>query len=97
MDTSSFDLRGLVFLGIAAAIAITVVFGVIRFFGKLWGWVFSTRKGDERARPELISAAPRIVVTDPKLTATHILAIKSNLDAVSRQLADLELKLRSHP
>jgi hypothetical protein len=97
MGMSGFDIQALAFLAIAAASAITVAFGMVRLLRSLWGWVFRTGKGREGTRTEPERAAPHTVVGDPKLTATHILAIKSNLDAVSRQLADLELKLRSLP
>src|SRR3954449_456840 len=97
MITGGFDLKGLALLGIAAAIAIILAFGVIRLCRGLWRWMFAASRTGQGARTEPASAAPSSVVADPRLTATHILAIRSNLDAVSRQLADLELKLRSHP
>jgi hypothetical protein len=94
MNTGGFDLQGLAFLGIAAATAIILAFSVIRLLGGVWNWIFSAGQVRERVRAEAVSAVPLDDVSDPKLTATQILAIKSNLDAVSRQLADLELKLR---
>jgi hypothetical protein len=96
MTAGSFDLQGLAFLGIAAGIAIVLAFGVMRLCKGVWRWMFAVSRTEQRARVEPYSNVPPSVVADPKLTATHILAIKSNLDAVSRQLADLELKLRSY-
>ena len=76
--------------------AILLAFGVVRFLGGVWNWIFRAGRGGATARREPVSAVPPDLASDAKLTATQILAIKSNLDAVSRQLADLELKLRLH-
>jgi hypothetical protein len=94
--STGFDLQGLAFLGVAAATAIILAFSVIRLLGGVWSWIFSAGQSRKRARAEAVSDVPLNLASDPRLTATQILAIKSNLDAVSRQLADLELKLRLH-
>jgi hypothetical protein len=95
MNFNGVELQGLIFLGLAVAIAFIIAFGLIRFLRGVWLWVFPARAPERVDRPETESIARQMVVGDPKLTAAHILAIKSNLDAVSRQLADLESRLRS--
>lgn len=44
------------------------------------------------ASPKTASAAP--LAYDPEITAAALLAIRSNLDGVSRQVEDLEKRLR---
>jgi hypothetical protein len=95
MNFNGVELQGLIFLGLAIAIAFVVALGLIRFLRGVWNWVFPARAPGRGDRPEAEPMGRLIAVGDPKLTATHILAIKSNLDAVSRQLADLESRLRS--
>jgi hypothetical protein len=97
MNFTGVELQGLVFLGLTIAIAFIVAFGLIRFLRGIWNWVFPARSPDRADRAKAEPIGRLIAVGDPKLTATHILAIKSNLDAVSRQLADLESRLRSQP
>jgi hypothetical protein len=96
MDASGLNLQGLAFLGVAAATAMLVAFGLIRFLLGLWRWTFGGPRDRGSKLIDTVAKEPVIAFDDPKLTATHILAIRSNLDAVSRQLADLELRLRLH-
>jgi hypothetical protein len=94
MDASGVNLEDTASLGIAVALSLAVGFGLFRLLVLLWKWTF---RGAQDRKSRLIEAAakePVVSLGDPKLTATHILAIKSNLDAVSRQLADLEVRLR---
>ena len=94
MYASGLNLEGTAFLGIAVALTLAIGFGLIRLLVGLRRWIFGGPSDRETSLIDAVAAEPVVVLGDPKLTATHILAIKSNLDAVSRQLADLEFRLR---
>lgn len=93
------QLAGVAVLVAMAAIAIVLAIAVLRLLRAVWRW--AARGGSGRTKddaPQSATAVQREPVAGGfVVTPADLLAIKSNLDAVSRQLGDLELKLRSNP
>jgi hypothetical protein len=78
----------------AVAVCIVLVFGVVGLVRRVWTWVAGDRRLRETSK---VSTTPEAILAGGVVTASDIFAIRSNLAAVSRQLEDLESKLRLNP
>ena len=81
-------------LGAAAALGLGLVFGAAVLVRGLFRWAAGT--GSARKPPRVGAAGGPPPLPGP-LAASDLFAIRSNLDAVSRQIEDLERKLRHAP
>jgi hypothetical protein len=73
-----------------AVLAFGVLFALLRLARSVGRWVFGGSRPPPAPSPSDRPAAP----FDPAVTAADLVAIRSNLSAVSRQIEDLERKLR---
>ena len=85
MDLNSEQVLGLLVLAALAAAALALVFVAFRAVG----WLVRRARGRREAARAAVAAA-----FVPPVSASDLYAVRANLEAVSRQLADLELKLR---
>ncbi|MCB5175912.1 MULTISPECIES: hypothetical protein [Microvirga] len=79
----------------ALALGLGLLFLIVLLGRKLWAWMTGARRP---ARDEPPSNPAPAAAGDgayaPSLLASDLYAIRSNLNAVSRQIEDLERKLR---
>jgi hypothetical protein len=80
-------------LAAAAAVCVVLLVGFVSLLRRMGKWI----AGGNRPREAQTSVKPEAVSSDSVVTASDIFAIRSNLAAVSRQLEDLENKLRLNP
>jgi hypothetical protein len=87
MDLTSEQVLGLAILAALAVAALAVVFVAFRAIA----WLIRRARG-RRSAVTRWEDVP--VMSTPPISASDLYAVRANLEAVSRQLADLELKLR---
>jgi hypothetical protein len=80
-------------LAAAAALGIVLVLVVLGLARSALRWVAAQGKPKAR-RAEAKMVPIRAGSIDSPVSASDLYAVRANLDAVSRQLADLEMKLR---
>jgi hypothetical protein len=73
-----------------AVLALGVLLALLRLVRSVGRWVFGGSRPPAVPLPAAGPAAP----FDPAVTAADLVAIRSNLGAVSRQIEDLERRLR---
>ncbi len=78
----------------AVAVCIALVLGLVGLLRRIWKWVAG---GRETPVTPSVGPKPEAISLDSAVTASDIFAVRSNLNAVSRQLEDLENKLRLNP
>lgn len=91
MDIEWSQVSAIGVLAAAAAVCIVLVVGIIGLLRRLWRWIAG------EAQPRETPKAPaklEAVSPDSAVSASDIFAVRSNLAAVSRQLEDLENRLR---
>jgi hypothetical protein len=82
-------------LAAGAAILIVLALGLVSLVRRLGRWIAGGTSAPEADQSAGKPADP--VIPDPIVTASDLFAVRSNLNAVARQLEDLESRLRLHP
>jgi hypothetical protein len=82
---------GVIAAGIALVIVLTLA--IVGFARALWRWIAGGPPEKSVPAPVPASEAAKL---DGTVTASDLFAVRSNLNAVARQLEDLEIKLRLH-
>jgi hypothetical protein len=94
MDFDWDQMLAVAILGAAAAVGLGVVFLASRLVRALLRWVVGANSANAVVEPEPAARNPSL---PQPVCASDLFAVRSNLDAVSRQLEDLERKLRRVP
>jgi len=94
MNVASEQMLAVAVLGAAAAAGLGIMLVLALLLRGLWRWALGNGFSKRSNQPQA-GGLPAPLLNP--LAASDLLAIRSNLDAVSRQLEDLEKKLRRAP
>jgi hypothetical protein len=95
MSIDAGQLIAISLIGFALALGIGLLYGLVCLARWTWAWVVGAHPQPQKQQgpspqPE---RSPRVAHAAP-ITASDLHVIRSNLDAVSRQVEDLERRLR---
>ena len=94
MNVASEQMLAVAVLGAAAAAGLGIMLVLALLLRGLWRWALGNGLSKSSNQPQA-GGLPAPLLNP--LAASDLLAIRSNLDAVSRQIEDLEKKLRRAP
>ncbi len=95
MGISEDQLTAVALLGVALALGIGSLFLLVLLARLIWRWMIGARARDSQAHGTFPKQEPMSgTAYGPGVTAADLFTIRSNLNAVSRQIEDLERKLR---
>ncbi|RDI50396.1 hypothetical protein [Microvirga subterranea] len=95
MDVLGDQLIVVVLLGAILAIGLALLLLLMLLAKRTWNWITGDRLQPHKREVQPSNAAPISgAASTAGITATDLFVIRSNLEAVSRQIEDLEHKLR---
>ncbi|MFC5483202.1 hypothetical protein ACFPNZ_09280 [Microvirga aerilata] len=80
-------------MGVALAFGTGLFYLLVLLAKRIWTWVAGTRPQQQQNQTSQQEFSSEVAQAAP-ITASDLYVIRSNLDAVSRQVEDLERKLR---
>lgn len=97
MNVGGDELIATILLSAAVALGLGFFFLLVLLGRRIWAWMIGgpSRTRSQRKETNKPNPAPEAPYV-PMITAADLYAIRSNLDAVSRQIEDLERRLRLH-
>jgi hypothetical protein len=97
MGISEDQLAAVGVLGVALALGLGLLFLLVLLARQTWRWVTGAHPQNSQGHGTLSNQDPGSETAFPPTIASDLFTIRSNLAAVSRQIEDLERKLRLSP
>ena len=95
MGISEDQLTAVGLLGVSLALGLGLLFLLVLLARQMWRWVTGARRQNSQVRGDHSRQDPGSETAPyPSTIASDLFTIRSNLAAVSRQIEDLERKLR---
>ncbi|MBQ0823834.1 hypothetical protein HPT29_015645 [Microvirga terrae] len=93
MDGSD-QLGSAVTLGIVLAVGVVLVLLLIWLVRAVWRWMMGDTRSAKKAQKQEPVADPVKPIGSAGVTASDLFVVRSNLNAIARQVEDLERRLR---